>query len=184
MLTLQRTRVGECSWLSLPLPYKKPSALCNFLLWLLTCWNCNASQFSNKLKGLCLFSLLLQASFWRLQIQFCGFLMLVCFFFFFKILLKAWDGGGALVLILVLPCQECCSLCAFPHRALSGTLEPQDHVEVLLLVLPEGSSQPGLWDRHLHPSSSAACSLGLMPSPSLRAGQGETGSSHLRHQHL
>lgn len=63
---------------------KKPSALCNFLLWLLTCWNCNASQFSNKLKGLCLFSLLLQASFWRLQIQFCGFLMLVFYFFFFQ----------------------------------------------------------------------------------------------------
>lgn len=102
---------------------KKPSALCNFLLWKLTCWNCNASQFCNKLKGLCLFSLLLQASFWRLQIQFCGFLMLV-FFFFPKILLKAWDGGGALVLILVLSCQECCSLYAFPPRALGGTLEP------------------------------------------------------------
>lgn len=88
----------------------------------------------------------MQASFWRLQIQFCGFLMCLGFFFS-KILLKAWDGGGALVLILVLPCQECYSICAFPPRA--GTLEPQDHVEVLLLILPEGSSQPGLRDRLL-----------------------------------
>lgn len=70
-------------------------------------------------------------------------------FFFSKILLKAWDGGGALVLILVLPCLECYSICAFPPRAVTGTLEPQDHVEVLLLILPEGSSQPGLWDRLL-----------------------------------
>lgn len=69
--------------------------------------------------------------------------------FFPKILLKAWDGGGALVLILVLPCQECYSICAFPPRALSGTLEPHDQVEVLLLVLPVGSSQPDLQDRLL-----------------------------------
>lgn len=92
------------------------------------------------------------------------------FFFFFApmILLKAWGGGGALVLILVLPCQECCSLCAFPPRALSGTLEPQDHFGV-------PSCQKGAWpmgqafpaaahDQELHPSSSPACSLGLMPS--------------------
>lgn len=92
------------------------------------------------------------------------------FFFFFsflsKILLKAWDGGGALLLILVLPFQECCSLCAFPPRALSGTLEPQDRVEVLLLVLPEGSSQPGLWNRLLqqHLMTRSYIHLPLLPA--------------------
>lgn len=127
---------------------------------------------------MCLFSLLLQASFWRLQIQFCGFLMLVVFFFFPEILLKAWDRGGALVLILVLPFQECCSF-VLSHPGLSeGLLRPQDHVEVLLLILPEGSSQPGLQDRllqqHLVSYTIFLCCLqhgpDAFPSPESRTG--------------
>lgn len=82
-----------------------------------------------------------------------------------------WGGGGALVLVLVLPWQEHYPFPASLPEALTWTLNPVAMLRCCCssparsLAYGTGISSSTMFSQQeLHPSSSAACSLGMMPS--------------------
>lgn len=90
-----------------------------------------------------MFSLLLQAAFCRLQIQFVAlcFFLFGCFLFFFQDPFKSPRVRRRRCTGIATPWLENCPYPA-PPRAHSRTLEPTRCPSAAALILPEGSLQP------------------------------------------
>ena len=144
-----------------------------------------------------MFSLLLQASFWRLQIQFCGSLM--CFLFFFQDPFKSLGVEEELLYWYSSCLVRSTVPFLLPHPGLSlGPLSPRAVLRCCCsnparrepTAWLTGQASPAASPDHVQSAGATSiflCCLQPWPDalPPLRAGQGETGSSPLLSpQHL